>query len=147
MTILPFQPLPPLLGGLLIGTAGALLLYLNGRILGISGIYGGLIKPSNRTEVPWRAAMVLGMMCGGFILRLWFPEVFDVPLPVRQPFWLVSAGLLVGLGTAISSGCTSGHGICGISRLSPRSLVATGTFMALGMFTVFVIRHLLSRMS
>jgi uncharacterized membrane protein YedE/YeeE len=136
-----FTPWSALSGGAIIGLAAALFALLNGRAAGISGIVGGLIHPS-LPDAAWRVAFVTGLIlapiaCGVFgrlpVL------VIDAGYPT-----LVIAGILVGIGTRYSSGCTSGHGVCGMSRLSPRSLVATLAFMAAGVATVFVTRHILA---
>jgi len=135
-----FTPLASLGGGLLIGAAVALFILFNGRIAGISGIVGGLLRPS-RGDMAWRLAFVLGLVSAPLLYR-----VFAVlPESRIDAGWavLVAAGLLVGVGTRYGSGCTSGHGICGMSRLSPRSLAATLLFMAGGFLTVFFVRHLL----
>jgi len=136
-----FTPWSSLLGGVLIGAAAASLLLLNGRIAGISGIVGGLLRPE-RGDVAWRAAFVAGLVFApaayGFFARLPATAI-EASYPV-----LLLAGLLVGAGTRFGSGCTSGHGVCGIARLSPRSLVATAAFMAAGFVTVFIVRHLLA---
>lgn len=136
-----FTPWAALAGGLLVGAAAAMLLLLNGRIAGISGIVGGLLKPANG-DIAWRAAFVVGMFLAPSAHVLFGP----LPRPQIDASWtaLLIAGLLVGIGTRYASGCTSGHGVCGLSRLSPRSLVATATFMGTGFVTVFVARHLLS---
>lgn len=135
-----FTPLASLAGGVLIGVATAMFLILNGRIAGISGILGGLLRPVSG-DIGWRIAFILGMLAAPLAYRL------VAPLPAVQidagTTALVVAGLLVGIGTRFGSGCTSGHGVCGLSRLSPRSLVATLTFMFAGFATVFVIRHLI----
>lgn len=134
-----FTPWSSLVGGALIGVAAAMLVLLNGRIAGISGIIGGLLKPA-KGDVVWRAAFVLGLVAAPSAYVL-----FSV-LPIMQidaGFGaLATAGLLVGVGTRYAGGCTSGHGVCGLSRMSPRSLVATAAFMSFGFVTVFVIRHL-----
>lgn len=134
-----FTPWSSLVGGALIGVAAAMLVLLNGRIAGISGIIGGLLKPA-KGDVVWRAAFVLGLVAAPSAYVL-----FSV-LPIMQidaEFGaLATAGLLVGVGTRYAGGCTSGHGVCGLSRMSPRSLVATAAFMSFGFVTVFVIRHL-----
>ena len=134
-----FTPWTALAGGAAIGLAAALFLLLNGRIAGISGVLGGLLKPV-RGDIAWRAAFVLGLVAAPLVYRL-FQQ-----LPVLQIdadyVALIVAGLLVGVGTRYGSGCTSGHGVCGLARLSPRSGVATLCFMAAGFATVFVIRHL-----
>ncbi len=131
----------PLSGGLLIGAASVGLLLLNGRIAGISGIIGGLINPS-RGDFGWRLAFFGGLIVGGFALLALHPGAFpDTPsqsLPV-----LALAGALVGFGARLGSGCTSGHGVCGISRLSPRSMAATATFMGAGAVAVYAGNHLL----
>lgn len=136
-----FTPWPALAGGVLIGIAAALFVLLNGRIAGISGIVGGLLKPA-RGDLAWRAAFVAGLVAAPLLYVLFA----TVPAPQIDAGYgaLVVAGLMVGLGTRYGSGCTSGHGVCGLSRLSPRSLVATLAFMAAGFATVFVVRHLLA---
>lgn len=136
-----FTPGAALAGGVLIGLAAAMFALLNGRIAGISGILGGLLKPL-RGDIAWRAAFVLGLVGAPLVYGLWaaLPAVrIDAGYGA-----LVAAGLLVGIGTRYGSGCTSGHGVCGLARLSPRSLAATAAFMAAGFATVFVIRHLLA---
>lgn len=135
-----FTPIAALAGGVLIGIAAAMFVLLNGRIAGISGILGGLLRPS-RGDSAWRMAFLLGLI-GAPLVYLLFAAL---PKPQIDAGYgtLVLAGLLVGIGTRYGAGCTSGHGVCGLSRLSPRSLVATGTFMGAGFVTVFVIRHLL----
>ena len=133
-----FTPWTALAGGMLIGVAAAMFVLLNGRIAGISGVIGGLFKPS-KGDIAWRAAFVLGLVGSPWVYAL----VAALPHPrIDASFGaLVVAGLLVGVGTRYGSGCTSGHGVCGLARLSPRSLVATVAFMAAGFATVFVIRH------
>ena len=135
-----FTPLSALSGGLLIGVAVAILLFFNGRIAGISGILGGLFNV-RKNDFAWRLAFL-----GGLALSATFWQMF-APLPTIQVDVSLSAitvaGVLVGIGTSYASGCTSGHGVCGLSRVSPRSLVATLIFMATGMATVFVVRHVL----
>lgn len=128
-----------LAGGLLIGASTSLFLVMNGRIAGISGIAGGLVVPV-KGDVQWRAMFVGGLVVGGLILALLAPRAFSAgstPMPL-----VALAGLLVGAGTRLGNGCTSGHGVCGISRLSPRSLAATGTFIATGVITVLLSRSL-----
>lgn len=135
-----FTPWTSLIGGMLIGAAAALFIFLNGRIAGISGILGGLLKPA-KGDMLWRVAFLGGMLAAPLVygLAAQLPEVrVDADIGT-----LVAAGLLVGLGTRYGSGCTSGHGVCGIARLSPRSLVATAAFMAAGFATVYAARHLL----
>ena len=135
-----FSPWHALMGGALVGTAAALFVLLNGRIAGISGVLGGLLRPV-KGDVAWRAAFVIGLIVAPLIYLLFGSP----PKPrIDADFGaLVLAGLLVGVGTRYGAGCTSGHGVCGLSRLSPRSLVATAAFMATGFATVFAIRHLL----
>jgi len=135
-----FTPWHALMGGALVGTAAALFVLLNGRIAGISGVLGGLLRPV-KGDVAWRAAFVIGLIVAPLIYLLFGSP----PKPrIDADFGaLVLAGLLVGVGTRYGAGCTSGHGVCGLSRLSPRSLVATAAFMVAGFATVFAIRHLL----
>ncbi len=135
-----FTPWSALAGGGLIGFAAALLILLNGRIAGISGILGGLLRPTTG-DISWRVAFVVGLIAAPLLYGL----VTALPKPEIDASYgaLIIAGLLVGVGTRYGSGCTSGHGICGLSRFSPRSVAATLTFMALGFATVFVVRHLL----
>lgn len=135
-----FTPLPALLGGLMIGASAALLLLLNGRIAGISGILGGLLAPPSR-ETGWRVAFLAGLVLAPLAYAGLGGRLPPVSLGASAPL-LVLAGLLVGFGARLGAGCTSGHGVCGIGRGSPRSLVATGTFMAVAIVTVFLIRHL-----
>jgi uncharacterized membrane protein YedE/YeeE len=137
---LHFTPLASFGGGLLIGLGAALLLLANGRIAGVSGIVGGLLRPA-RGDIGWRLAFILGLLAaplGWLALQAMPPAQID-----HTPALLAISGLLVGLGTRFGSGCTSGHGVCGIARLSPRSLVATLCFMAAGFATVFVTHHVL----
>jgi len=134
-----FTPWASLAGGMLIGVAAAMLVLLNGRIAGISGIVGGLLAP-RRGEIAWRLAFVGGLLVAPAIMFLLGERV--APRIDAGFGTLVVAGLLVGVGTSYGSGCTSGHGVCGLSRLSPRSLVATAAFMLAGAATVFVARHL-----
>ena len=135
-----FTPGASLAGGALIGLAAALFVLLNGRIAGISGVLGGLLRPV-RGDVGWRLAFVLGLV-GAPLAYVLFTAV---PLPRIDAGWpaLVLAGLLVGVGTRYGAGCTSGHGVCGLSRLSPRSLAATAVFMGAGFVTVFLLRHVI----
>lgn len=128
----------PLLGGALIGLAASLVLLGNGRIAGISGIVGSLLS-ANR-EKGWQVAFLLGLLLSGAVFVWFSPSSFAAP--PRALWMLAVAGLLVGFGTRIGNGCTSGHGVCGISRLSPRSLVATVTFMGAAILTVLVLRLL-----
>ena len=137
---LSFTPIPSLLGGMILGLAAALYIFLHGRILGISGIVAGLLHPKV-TDSAWRLSLVLGLISAPFLGALFFGII---PIVEIDASWLaiVIAGLLVGFGAHYGSGCTSGHGICGLARLSPRSLVATLAFMSAGFVIVFIIRHL-----
>ena len=136
-----FTPWAALAGGVLLGLASALFVLLNGRILGISGIVGGLLRP-RAGDMGWRLAFLLGMLVAPGLYWL----VVGPTQPRIDATWemVVMAGLLVGVGTRYGSGCTSGHGVCGLSRMSPRSLVATLAFMGAGFVTVFLIRHVLA---
>ena len=136
-----WTPWMSLAGGLLIGAAAVMLVLLNGRIAGISGILGGLLRPA-KGDVAWRAAFVAGLL----LAPLAYTMVGSFPRPRidADTATLVIAGILVGIGTRYGSGCTSGHGVCGLSRLSLRSLVATAVFMAAGFAAVFVARHVFS---
>ena len=133
-----FTPWTALAGGLLIGLAAAAFVLLNGRIAGISGILGGLLRPA-QGDIAWRAAFLAGLVGAPLVYAL-FASLPAVRIDAGDGA-LVAAGLLVGIGTRYGSGCTSGHGVCGLSRLSPRSLVATASFMLAGFATVFVLRH------
>ena len=135
-----FTPWSALAGGILLGLASALFVLLHGRILGISGIVGGLLRPK-AGDTGWRLAFVLGMLVAPGVYWLFA----GATAPRVDASWgaVVAAGLLVGVGTRYGSGCTSGHGVCGLSRLSPRSLVATLAFMGAGFLTVFLVRHVL----
>lgn len=129
------------LGGCLIGLASVLFLLFNGKILGVSGILGGVLK-NQANDTLWRYLFVAGMVSGGVILNQFVPSAFAFTLP-RSLGAIAFAGLLVGYGTRLGNGCTSGHGVCGVSRFSPRSIMATLTFIALGGAVVFVINHFL----
>lgn len=135
-----FTPLSALAGGVLIGLAAALFILLNGRVAGISGIVGGLLAPQ-QGDVGWRLAFIAGMV-GAPLAWLAATSLPEIRIEAGYPM-LILAGLVVGISTRYGAGCTSGHGVCGISRLSPRSLVATIAFMATGFATVFVIRHVI----
>jgi uncharacterized membrane protein YedE/YeeE len=135
-----FTPWTSLAGGLLIGLAAALLVLFNGRIAGISGVLGGLLNPT-RGDVAWRAAFIAGLLAAPLAWAL-FATLPRLHVDAGMPT-LIAAGLLVGIGTRYGGGCTSGHGVCGLSRLSPRSLVATLAFMAAGFAVVFVVRHVI----
>lgn len=145
MTIdwLHFTPGLSLVGGILLGLASAAFILINGRILGISGILGGLLSP-RVGDIGWRIAFLLGMAASPWVASLIFTEgLMEAPRIEAGYAAIAIAGLLVGFGTRYGSGCTSGHGVCGLSRLSPRSLVSTLTFMGLGFATVYVVRHLI----
>ena len=136
-----FTPLASLVGGVMIGVAALLLMLAHGRVMGISGILGGLVVPADKSDVRWRILFVLGVLAGPFAIM----ALTGAPVErtsVASGFTLPIAGFLVGLGTAIGAGCTSGHGICGLARLSTRSAVAVGTFMASAIITVYVVRHM-----
>lgn len=133
-----FTPIPALLGGVLVGLASALFLLSHGRICGISGIFGGLLRRA-ADMVPLRIGFLSGLLAGGIALRFLYPAALDSAWSPSLAL-AIPAGLLVGFGTQLGGGCTSGHGVCGISRLSARSLVATGTFMLTGIASVFVMR-------
>jgi uncharacterized membrane protein YedE/YeeE len=133
-----FTPIASLVGGLLIGLATALLWILNGRVAGITGIVGELFRRVPG-ESRWRLAFIGGLAGGGALIRLIHPSSFD--LPRGGTGLLIAGGLLVGFGTRLANGCTSGHGLCGVSRLSPRSIAATCVFMIVAMATVFVLHH------
>lgn len=129
-----------LIGGLLIGLAATLLLYFNGRIAGISGIVGGLLRPT-KGDIGWRAAFISGLMISSFVYMIANP--LPVPTVDADITTLIIAGLMVGFGTRYGSGCTSGHGICGLSRGSLRSFVATVSFIGAGVLTVYFVKHLI----
>jgi uncharacterized membrane protein YedE/YeeE len=135
-----FTPWSALAGGGLIGISVALLILLNGRIAGITGIIGGLFKPV-KGDVAWRIAFTFGLIIAPIIWLL-FGKLPEITIDANYGL-LVVAGLIVGFGARLGSGCTSGHGVCGIARLSPRSIVATLAFMGTGFLTVFIARHLL----
>lgn len=141
MTIVNFTPVGAFIGGALIGLSAVLLMLLNGRVAGVSGIAGGLLatntRPS-RDEISWRVLFLVGLALGAGAYSLVAPVTIhiDTSLPV-----LALGGLLVGFGTRLGNGCTSGHGVCGVARLSQRSLVATAIFVVIAMVTVFIVRH------
>jgi uncharacterized protein len=136
-----FTPISGLIGGVLIGLATTLMLLLNGRIAGISGIVGGLLARKG-SEVGWRAVFVAGLLLGAFVYVLATGGAFPVRVEASLPVMVV-AGLLVGFGTRLGSGCTSGHGVSGIARFSKRSIVATLVFMGSGIITVFLTHNAL----
>ena len=135
-----FTPGSALAGGLLIGLAAAWLILADGRILGAAGVLGGLVPP-RPGDCGWRVALLAGLVAAPLVAR----PLLDVTAPVIEAdaATLILGGLMVGFGTRLGNGCTSGHGVCGLARLSPRSLAATATFMATGFLTVFVVRHLI----
>lgn len=141
MTIENLTPVSALAGGALIGFAAVLLLLLNGRVAGVSGIAGRLLDPRALPpgDAAWRILFLVGLVAGAGLYGLFAPVVIQI-----QTSWpvLIVGGLLVGFGTQLGNGCTSGHGVCGIARLSPRSMVATGVFVASAIVTVAVTRHL-----
>ena len=138
-----FTPFASMIGGALIGASAVVLMLLNGRIAGISGITAGMVSLSGATpDRGWRIAFLAGIIVAPLCLLLVTgrPDItFGAPLPV-----MILAGLLVGFGTVLGNGCTSGHGVCGIARLSTRSIIATAVFMAAGIATTFIVRHLLA---
>ena len=137
-----FTPLSAIGGGALIGLSAAILWVANGRVAGISGIVGGLIAPLN-ADFAWRAAFTAGILAAPLLYRAAGGALPDLAPPASLTVVIV-AGVLVGLGTRLGSGCTSGHGVCGLARLSPRSLAATGVFLIAAMATVFVARHIVA---
>ena len=138
-----FTPWASLSGGIILGLASAIFILVNGRILGISGILGGLFPPKVG-DTTWRIAFMLGLFAAPAVFHAVVPlQYITAPRIEASDFLVVAAGLLVGIGTRYASGCTSGHGVCGLSRLSPRSLVATASFMGAGFITVYVMRHVI----
>jgi len=135
-----FTPWTALAGGALIGVASAIFVLFNGRIAGIAGILGGLLRPKLR-DIGWRLAFIIGLIAAPFAWLLFAP-LPDIQIEAGNTL-LAVAGLIVGIGTRYGSGCTSGHGVCGISRLSPRSIIATIAFMATGVLTVYAVCHAL----
>jgi uncharacterized membrane protein YedE/YeeE len=134
-----FTPFASLAGGILIGISAAALLLFNGKIAGISGILAGVLRPV-KSDTSWRLCFVAGLLAGGLILRVLLPQSFEFGT-VRSFSALAIAGLLVGAGTRLADGCTSGHGVCGVARLSVRSILATAIFMATGAAVVYVVNH------
>lgn len=133
-----FTPVSSLIGGILIGLSASMMILLNGRIAGISGILGG-ISSAHKADVPWRVAFIAGLVISPLLYML-FSQPPAVALTASN-LQIVIAGLLVGIGSRYGSGCTSGHGVCGIARMSKRSIVATMVFMAAGIITVYIMRH------
>lgn len=135
-----FTPYQSLGGGVLIGLASVMLMATIGRIMGATGILAGFLQPSNSSDWAWRAAVLLGMITGPVVVMLVSGEFPAVQVPVSTAM-LVVGGFIVGIGVTFGAGCTSGHGVCGMARLSPRSIVATVTFMITTGITVYLIRH------
>jgi uncharacterized protein len=137
-----FTPFASLIGGILIGLSASTMLLLDGKVVGISGVFAGVLRPI-RGDRLWKSCFIVGLLAGGTLLRVVLPSAFD--FAVVRPFGVLAlAGLLVGFGTRLGNGCTSGHGVCGVSRMSARSIVATATFVATGAVVVFVVNHVLS---
>jgi len=137
-----FTPIASTVGGVLIGTASVLLMLTLGRIMGATGILAGFFSPASRDDWFWRAAILAGMITGPAVYMLFMGGMPAVQVPISTPMLLIG-GFIVGLGVTYGSGCTSGHGVCGMARLSPRSLTAVATFMVFTGLTVFVIRHVI----
>lgn len=143
MTVMEsFTPIASTLGGVLIGIAAAGLLMFHGRIAGISGIAGGVFRRREQGDVAWRVMFLVGLFAAGVVWSYFRPIDYQFGIE-RSPLALIVAGLTVGVGTQLGSGCTSGHGVCGIGRLSKRSTVATVTFMATAAITVFIVNEVL----
>ncbi|MFO7920367.1 YeeE/YedE family protein [Rhodobacteraceae bacterium W635] len=137
-----FTPIASTVGGVLIGTASVLLMLTLGRIMGATGILAGFFSPASRDDWLWRAAILAGMITGPVVYLALMGEMPAVQVPISTPMLLIG-GFIVGVGVTYGSGCTSGHGVCGMARLSPRSIAATATFMVFTAVTVFVIRHVI----
>jgi uncharacterized membrane protein YedE/YeeE len=137
-----FTPIASTIGGVLIGTASVLLMLTLGRIMGATGILAGFFSPASRDDFYWRAAILAGMISGPLVYLIFMGEMPAVQVPVSTPMLLIG-GFIVGIGVTFGSGCTSGHGVCGMARLSPRSIAAVATFMVFTGITVFVIRHVI----
>ena len=140
MTIVNFTPEPALIGGLMIGAAGIMLLWLNGRMAGISGIFGRVLS-TDQSGNSWRILFLVGLVLGGLVWALAGGDKSAIVIEANM-IELIGAGLLVGFGTQLGSGCTSGHGVCGIGRMSPRGLVSTLFYIGTGALVVFVMRTL-----
>ena len=138
-----FTPVASLIGGILIGLSASAMLFFNGRIAGISGFVAGLLRPMEKDNL-WRATFVAGLLTGGLILRLVSPELFEINI-ARSGVTFALAGLLIGFGARLGNGCTSGHGVCGVSRFSVRSIIATTTFVVIGALAVYFGNHLFVR--
>lgn len=135
-----FTPLASFMGGVLIGLAGVIFLFFNGKICGVSGIFGGLLTAA-KNDTAWRLIFIAGLMTGSLCLPLMHGEFAASGQLDRSVLAIMVAGLLVGVGARLGSGCTSGHGVCGVGRLAPRSLVATFLFVSAGVFTAVVVNH------
>lgn len=138
-----FTPVSGLIGGIIVGLAATMLLWFNGRIAGISGIFNGMITIRRKGDVLWRFLFIFGMVAGGVVHQF---IILDTPSfqPLGAPTWvLILGGIIVGYGTSMGSGCASGHGVCGLGRLSVRSLVAVLTFLSTGILTTYIIEHVL----
>lgn len=137
-----FTPQASLIGGLLIGLSAVILLAAVGRIMGATGILGGFIEPKNWSDWSWRAVILLGMLSGPIAMELITGTGPDIQVPISK-LLLIIGGVIVGVGVTFGGGCTSGHGVCGVARMSSRSLVATITFMLTAGVTVYVVRHVI----
>lgn len=135
-----FTPVLSTIGGIMIGLAAVGLLYFNGRIAGISGIMGGVLRPQ-QDDTLWRGVFLLGLVAGALIMLWLHPASFDLRIDVSDPA-VILGGFLVGFGTRIGNGCTSGHGVCGVGRLAPRSIVASAVFFGCAVLTTYAVRHL-----
>jgi uncharacterized membrane protein YedE/YeeE len=136
-----FTPIASLIGGVLIGLSAVGMLLFSGRIAGISGIFGGLLT-ADKGDVSWRVFFIGGLMAGAVVISFLSPESLDIAIQ-RSELAIIVAGLLVGVGARLGSGCTSGHGVCGIGRLAPRSLVAAAVFMATGAISAIIVGNVL----
>lgn len=137
-----FTPIASLAGGLLIGLSAVLLMLLRGRIMGATGVLAGALLPASRTDWTWRVLLLIGMLCGPWIYLTFSGALPAIQVPVSTGMLLIG-GFLVGIGVTLGSGCTSGHGVCGMARLSPRSIAATLTFMVTTGITVYLVRHVM----
>jgi uncharacterized protein len=137
-----FTPWASLTGGVLIGLAAVLLMLLRGRVFGATGILAGALTPAGSSDWSWRALLLVGMVTGPLLYAMLFGQMPAIQVPVSTPM-MVIGGVIVGIGVTYGSGCTSGHGVCGMARLSPRSITATAVFMLFTFATVYVVRHVL----
>ncbi|WP_417270466.1 YeeE/YedE family protein [Celeribacter sp.] len=140
--ITEFTPWASLIGGILIGLSAVFLMAFQGRVFGATGVLAGFMTPQSSSDWTWRAWLLAGMVSGPLVYRLIAGEMPAIDVPVSN-IGLIVGGIIVGLGVTFGSGCTSGHGVCGMARLSPRSIAATVTFMIFTAITVFVVRHVL----